>query len=311
MYLLIVFVYLCGWGVCTHAFTSVPSVVAHRGASGLAPENTMPAFQLAVEQGANGLEVDVQMTLDGQLVVLHDHTLDRTTNCTGNIANLTWDQVKDCDASYNFPQFAGTGIPLLSDVISLAIKSNVFVVLDYKSSTLFGSTLAQLLNDTNQLNQKFRLIGSCWYPNQALDFAVNLPGCPRQYLTSGVNYQMDGFWQAVLAAGANGFSIQYTNITKDFVTESHAKLLSVVVWTVNSAADMQNAISFGVDGIITDYPLLLVSEIQKFNAVLKTDNGVKTWVIAVVAIGVFVLTLISAMIGMQHFKKKTYSKIYQ
>jgi len=302
---------ICAFFVCVKSSTTPPSVIAHRGSSGIAPENTMAAFQLAVNQGANGLEADVQVTLDRQLVILHDDTLNRTTNCTGYVSQLTWDEIKYCDASYKFPQYAGARIPLLSEVISLAVSANLFVVLDYKSATLYASILAQYLNSTNQLDQTFRLIGSCWYPNQLADFVQYLPGCPKQFLTSGVNPQMDMFWPRALASGINGFSIGYKNISKDFVTISHSRLLSVVVWTVDDESDMKMMIDYGVDGIITDYPQTLIKIINEKQSPVSPSDVVKTWQVIVIAIGSCLITVVVMVAGFKLcMKQKSYTKLY-
>jgi len=97
-----------------------PAVIAHRGASAAAPENTLPAFQLAMRQGADGIELDVHLTADGIPVVIHDETIDRTGTGTGRVADMRLDQLRKYDFGvWKDPSFAGTRIPTLSDVLML------------------------------------------------------------------------------------------------------------------------------------------------------------------------------------------------
>lgn len=94
------------------------TTVAHRGASSYAPENTMPAFEKSVDMKAEMLEVDVQMSKDGELVVIHDHTIDRTTDGRGAVKDLTYEEIRNLDAGNHFSkEFAGEKIPTLSEVL--------------------------------------------------------------------------------------------------------------------------------------------------------------------------------------------------
>lgn len=97
--------------------SDAPLVIAHRGASSVAPENTLPAFELALEAGADGIELDLKLTLDGIVVVHHDQTLDRTTDGTGLVSDHTWAQLQALDAgSKHHRRYRGTLVPRLSDV---------------------------------------------------------------------------------------------------------------------------------------------------------------------------------------------------
>src|SRR5512143_223381 len=99
---------------------SRPLVFAHRGASKMAPENTLPAFEAAVRSGADGVELDVQYSSDGQLVVIHDLTLEALTDGTGRVTAHTLRELRALDAGYHFsPEFAGTRIPVLDEVLDL------------------------------------------------------------------------------------------------------------------------------------------------------------------------------------------------
>src|SRR5690625_6609337 len=126
-----------GLGFFYKNFRSVkmkPLIIAHRGASGNAPENTLAAFQLAVEEGADGIELDVHLSKDGELVVIHDDTLDRTTNGTGRVQDKDLDELKTYDAGSWFDsKFASERIPLLQEVIDI-LPDDVFLNVEIKNS---------------------------------------------------------------------------------------------------------------------------------------------------------------------------------
>jgi len=293
--------------------SSIPFVVAHRGYSGVAPENTIPAFVKAAEVGCAGIEIDVLYTKDNQLVVIHDETLDRTTNCSGLVNDSTYEELKDCDASYvqgqNFSQYRGTKIPLLSEVIAIAMNYSMFVVIDYKSSVPIGASVKEVMD--NYTTMTSLIYGSCWYPWQMEDFGANLPGAPRQYLTSGVNTSAPGFWDTVVGAGANGFSIRHSTINKDFVDQAHSRLLSVAVWTVNNETEMGYAVSYGVDAILTDYPPLLLQVIQNYNNPPEENIYIHVHIYVLVACAVVVFALVATSVGAAFFfwRRSKYMKL--
>lgn len=107
-------------------------VWAHRGASAYAPENTMPAFKLAVEMGADGIELDVHESKDGKLMVIHDETVDRTSNGRGRVVDMSCQELKSLDFSYGFDQYANTRIPTLREVYGFIRGTNLSVNLEIK-----------------------------------------------------------------------------------------------------------------------------------------------------------------------------------
>jgi glycerophosphoryl diester phosphodiesterase len=130
---------------------STPILIAHRGGSAEAPENTMAAFRHAVEIGARFVELDVQMSRDGELVVMHDETVDRTTNGTGAIHNTTFEELRRLDAGSWFgPHFAGQKIPTLREVLELCVNSGVGVVIELKAPIIYiglEENVASLIGD--------------------------------------------------------------------------------------------------------------------------------------------------------------------
>ena len=125
-------------------------VIAHRGGSAYAPENTLAAFKTAIDQGVNWLELDVQMTQDGELVVIHDETVDRTTNGTGAVANLTLEQIRQLDAGQS------QKVPTFQEVVELAKANGVKILPETKSAHLYPGVeqkLLRVLEDTGYRDQ--------------------------------------------------------------------------------------------------------------------------------------------------------------
>ena len=114
----------------------MPKVWGHRGASGVAPENTLPAFDLARRMGADGVELDVQLSADGRLVVIHDETLDRTTTGSGPVAARTLDELRTLDAGRGLAGYAGARIPTLDEVFELFAGTPVVVNVELKNSVV-------------------------------------------------------------------------------------------------------------------------------------------------------------------------------
>src|SRR5690606_9559351 len=123
-------------------------VIAHRGFSGAAPENTLAAFRKGIEIGSDMIELDVHLSRDGELVVIHDETLERTTNGKGRVADNTLMELKDLDAGSSFaPQFSGEKIPTLIEVIELA-KGRVLVNIEIKNPTHQRYSITELAEKT-------------------------------------------------------------------------------------------------------------------------------------------------------------------
>lgn len=140
--------------------TSIPTmprqgICAHRGARDTHPENTLAAFRKAIQLGAHMIECDVQLSKDNEMVIMHDATVDRTTNGTGRVSDLTLEELKSLDAgSWHHPQFAGERIPTLHEVLEI-MPRNVWLNLHLKNSTELGRMVTELLIEQNRLHQSF------------------------------------------------------------------------------------------------------------------------------------------------------------
>lgn len=130
-------------------------VCAHRGAMATHPENTLPAFQEAIRLGVHMIEFDVQMSKDGYLVIMHDSTVDRTTNGTGEVSQLTFEELRQLDAGIKMgEQFEGTIIPTLTETLRV-MPENIWLNVHLKGDEELGAKVAQVLADENRLHQAF------------------------------------------------------------------------------------------------------------------------------------------------------------
>jgi len=229
-------------------------VIAHRGDSQFAPENTFAAFEMALEKQTDGIETDLRISKDGHIVLIHDDWVNRTTNGTGLVANMTLAELQALDAGSWFgPQFKGQRVPSMQEFLDwfqTSAPSIQLVVLDLKVEGL-GQPLAELLADYNMTD---RFIASCWYPSQMIDIQLHLNGTiPIQSLTRVVPADpTDQFFEDSYAMNIRGFSVAFGSLTQNFIRKAHARLFSVVAWTVQDTTTVQQLSSIGIDGIITN-----------------------------------------------------------
>jgi glycerophosphoryl diester phosphodiesterase len=222
-------------------------VIAHRGASAAAPENTLAAFRLAVDLGADGVELDVRRTMDGQLVVIHDASVERTTDGTGRIAALTLDQMRRFDAGRKFaPAFRGERIPLLSQVFD-ALRGRLLVDVEVKAAGVEAAVL-DLIRKTQM--QDSVLISS--FDAQVVARVRDLaPEMPVGLLQSAADPY------AAVSVRATAYLPEVTALTADVVASCRSHGLRVITWTVRTEAEAHQALRLGVDGIIADDPTLI------------------------------------------------------
>jgi glycerophosphoryl diester phosphodiesterase len=245
-----------------------PVNVAHRGASTLAPENTIEAFRLAVEAGAGGLELDVHMTRDGHIVVIHDATVDRTTNGSGAVSEMTLDELRRFDAGHNFSPdggstrpYRGRGVwvPTLGEVIEEF--PGVTVNIEIKAGTPgIEETVLGILRDANALGRalvvstphaivkRFRKISSGHISTGASRWEIGVFYIlSRLRLERLVRPAYDALQVPLLHRGI-------LVVTPRFIRAAQARGVRVDVWTINQAEEMRRLLDLGIDVIMTDRP---------------------------------------------------------
>lgn len=245
------------------------AVIAHRGSSGVAPENTVAAVRLAVRQGADVIENDIQRTADGELVVIHDTTLTRTTDveqvfpdrAPWNVRDFTLAEIKRLDAgSWFAPEFAGEQVPTLGEWLA-AVGRRPGMLLEPKSPALYPGIEADLDEELTALRHYDRAVRSGRIVVQSFDHAWL-----RDYaelapeMTVGMLYGSRPTGAEIEAAGewADQVNPAMTVTTEAVVDAVHAEGLEIHVWTVNGGQDMRRARAWKVDGIITNYPQVLI-----------------------------------------------------
>lgn len=221
--------------------------IAHRGASGSFPENTLAAFRAAIEAGAEMCELDVQLTRDGAMVVIHDDTVDRTTDGTGAVASMTLAEIKRLDAGAKFdPRFTGERIPTLQEVFDL-VEGGCALNIEIKSDGL-ESKVSELVGARKAFG--WTLISS--FDWTALARIRHIAPEMRVGLLASR-------WPARLIGAATEMKAYAINPKFDIVTEdlciaAHSREINVYAWTVDEPAEMRRLIAYGVDGIMTNWP---------------------------------------------------------
>ncbi len=234
-------------------------ITAHRGASGLMPENTLGAIALAMKFGADYAEIDVHLTRDGEVVLLHDDSLSRTTTGKGKIWDYSLKELSGLDAgSWYAPQFNSERIPTLRDVIRL-VKGKMKLDIEIKSH----AKQSELPRRVIEVLEEENFIGECIitsFDREVLQEVRELkPEIPLGLISSV------GIPSNVYAPYFDWFIGHATFVDRELVAHMHGAGKSVHVWTVNRPAMMRRFIRMGVDGIITDRPDLLRHVLEKYN----------------------------------------------
>lgn len=215
---------------------------AHRGAMTVAPENTLEAFRLAVEQGANEVELDLRLSKDGFLVVMHDATVERTTGARGAVADLTYAELRDLDAG------EGQRIPSLVEVLD---RIDVRLQVEIKDPAVIAPLADLIARRPGEVER----ISPCSFDEASVSaVAERLPGAIAGLISKA------GAPETVRRAeslGARRVLFGWPGTDRALVEQAQQRGLHVNVWPVNTPAQLADAAALGVDGFTTDYPPLL------------------------------------------------------
>jgi glycerophosphoryl diester phosphodiesterase len=230
---------------------------SHRGFSRLYPENTLPAFEEAINTGVDRIELDLRMSSDGKLVVIHDETVDRTTNGSGKVSDFTLNELQKLDAgSWKSPKFAGLKIPALQEVFDTA-KGKCFVNIDLKVAEAAAPMvkLAEKMDVIDQLVITGK-IPECTDEIRKANKSVTMF---YEFPDEIIIHQPKQAVQKIREKQLPGSLVSFKAANETFIRESKLHGLSVSVWGALEETDIKNLIEMGVDSIMTDNLLLLNS----------------------------------------------------
>src|SRR5260221_1812627 len=225
--------------------------IAHRGASGYAPENTFAAFRRALAMGVAFIETDLQLSRDARLVAIHDATVNRTTNGQGTVHDMTLAELRRLDAGSWFgSEFSGERIPTIEEILQFAKKHDVVFYLEMKPSGSWGGehSLISALRDSGEIARTV-----------VISFDAGILAGVRKIeptLMTGLLFdgQIEKPLEKALEIGARQIAVRGDLVTARLLKEARERDLQVVCWTVNQPAHLRLLAEAGVDGIMSDYP---------------------------------------------------------
>jgi len=234
----------------------VPIVIGHRGDKLYAPENTLSSFKQAAEKGADGVEFDVKLTADQQVIVLHDPTVDRTTNGSGKVAKLSLEEIRRFDAGIQYPgKFPNEKIPTLEEVFE-TVGRRLFMNIELTNySTPNDGLVTKVVELVKNHGMENRVLFSSFFPWNLQKAGTLLPETPCALLT------MRG-WKGYLGrsfgwrGGCAALNPFMTDVNAGLVFRVHTAGKRINAWTVTAEDDIKRMIGLGVDGIITGDPAL-------------------------------------------------------
>jgi glycerophosphoryl diester phosphodiesterase len=242
-------------------------VIAHRGGRSLGPENTVYTFKQATELGADVLEMDLQTSSDGALVILHDREVDRTTNGKGAVDSFTLSELKKLDAAFRWSPNNSSNFPLRNRGITIPTLTEVFKAfpgtrmnLEIKSSQV--NTIQDLCRSIRENGMSQKVLIACFDAGKLGEFRSV---CPEVATSAGASEAVIFYWlqwahlESAYSPNAQAMQIpeaygEYRIATRRFIDAAHARNMRVHVWTVNDSVAMQRLIDLNVDGIMTDFP---------------------------------------------------------
>ena len=224
--------------------------IAHRGLSAIAPENSLPAYELAGKAGFWGAETDAMVTLDGQWVLMHDGTVDRTTDGTGTVGSLTLAQIKafKIDIGNNIALYPNLRVPTLSEFLFTCKKYNLVPVIEIKD-TISAVDFDSFVNLIKTHGFEDKCVVISFYPNTLQEIRNRSKKIMLQPLLAFTEENI----AVAKAFGNSGIDVNYTTVTKALVDLAHADGVRVNAWTVNSYQTAKTLIGQGIDFITTDF----------------------------------------------------------
>lgn len=225
-------------------------VTAHRGYSAAYPENTIPAFKGAIQVGADWAELDVQQTADGEVIVMHDSNLKRTTGLDKEVWQVTWDEIKDLDnGSWFDKKYQTVRIPTLEEVLKVC-RGKIHLNIEIKPS---GHD-KDLEEQVAKLLKKYHMRDTCVVSSLKYDSLRKIKQADDSIETAYITSVSYGNFTDL--EYADGYSVESTLLSKSFVNKAQKAGKQIYVWTVNSEERLEKVVGMGIDNVITDDPVM-------------------------------------------------------
>lgn len=236
----------------------VVKIFAHRGDSGAAPENTIPAFEKAVAGGADGVEFDVQATRDGELVVIHDENLRRTAQRDAEVGNTALKDLRELDAGSWFgPEFRGARVPLLAEVLELFRPTAITLNIELKTRVApYPGLVPGVVRQVRDMGLGERVMFSSFNHHSLAEARAAAPELACAVLA--YEHLLEP-WEYVARHGFQALHPTSHAVTETLVAECHARGLAVRAWIVDDVDEAGRLTAMGVDGIITNQPAKLLA----------------------------------------------------
>lgn len=232
-----------------------PIILAHRGDLAHAPENTLPSFSQAIQKGADGVELDAKLTRDGHVIVIHDSSVDRTTNGKGKVASFSLEEIRKLDAGAWFnKKFAGTQVPVLEEVFETVGKDKLINIELTNYSTPRDGLAKKVCELINRHNNQSQVIFSSFFASNLKIVALLLPEAPRGLLAMP---GLIGLWARSFGFMFGDYQALHAHISstsREQMQRAHRLKRRVHVWTANTPAEVNQLKEWGADGIFTDDP---------------------------------------------------------
>lgn len=248
-----------------HNFEEEPIVVAHRGSSGTAPENTMVAIRRGVEAGAQMVEIDVQPTADGRVIVFHDHVLGRTTNGSGYVAAATWEEISCLDAGgWMSQEFTGERVPLLDGVLDY-LRGRAYLNIELKrhqnqgddGTKFLGGVLASIRSSEMA---EHTLLSS--FDHELLATSVRLaPEIPCAVIMHPDDRGLPS--ERALPVGARGVVMSLRQLSHERIRDAREHALPVGVYTLNTPEEAMRARRYGASVLVTNFPEVVIAALTE------------------------------------------------
>lgn len=239
-----------------------PLIWAHRGASGYAPENTLPAFAAAADMKADGVELDIQLTKDGEIVVIHDESIDRTSNLKGMVGSFNLAELKKLDFSNGNLAFEGTEIPAMQEVFELLRPTDLTINIEIKTGIVFYRGIEEkILDMTKAYGMEDRVIYSSFNHYSVLKIKELNPDARTGFLYMDGPIDMPGYAARYGADALHPalYNLQFPN----FMEDCRERGIDVNVWTVDAEEHFLACAGAGVHAVITNYPEKAVKVYRK------------------------------------------------